>query len=124
MIDASTYTNSRVFKNFAPPFGVGSYKQGIVKYNNNSRISFVMKIIESVYFTTAELPSGAGTVNFLGEGVDHQLRRIQLIRAPNPTDAHCDTVNSIAIFVFVWEKKVKKRTSMRCCHFDRCSSII
>lgn len=50
------------------------------------------------YFTTLVLPSGAFTVNFLGEGVENQLRRNQLTKAPKPTVAHCDNVISSAIF--------------------------
>jgi hypothetical protein len=81
--------------------------------------------IKSVYFTTSELPSGAGTVNFLGEGVDNQLRRNQLTRAPKPTEAHCDTVNSTAIaycFFDGEEKEEKMTVSKGCCLFDRCKT--
>lgn len=40
------------------------------------------------FYITTELPSGAFTVNFFGEGADIQLKMNQLTMAPEPRAIH------------------------------------
>jgi hypothetical protein len=67
-------------------------------------------------------------VNFLGDGLEIQLKMNQLTKAPKPTATHCDKVKSVTIFFKKKKKKKKKgwksEEERETCHFDRQTELL